>query len=302
MKRGLALIVRRRRRAPHGRGRRREDQRHDDHGRGQHVRAAARLDLDAGPRFGVRLHGAVQRRRLGCRHRGDHEPAGRLRRLGCAADADQATACGDCVQIPWALSATAVAYNVPGAPAHLNLDGTTISKIFLGQITNWNDPAIAALNKGANLPNLKITPVFRSDGSGTSYNFTDYLSSVNADVEVEDRRLDAAGLPGGSGRQGLGRRRRAGLAHERRDRLRRRRVRDQEPHPVRGRAERGREVPLPEPPADQGGGARLPEGAGEQRDAHRRTRRSRRRSRTRSAPTPTSSCHRRRRTRPSSGR
>ena len=53
---------------------------------------------------------------------------------------DQATACGDCVQIPWALSAMAIAYNVPGAPAHLNLDGATISKIFLGQITNWNDP------------------------------------------------------------------------------------------------------------------------------------------------------------------
>src|SRR5689334_6435338 len=94
---------------------------------------------------------------------------------------DQAKACGDCVQIPWALSATSVAYNVPGAPTHLNLDGNTISKIFLGEISNWNDPAIAALNKGANLPNLKITPVFRSDGSGTSFNFTDYLSSVNAE-------------------------------------------------------------------------------------------------------------------------
>src|SRR5258708_17283320 len=92
---------------------------------------------------------------------------------------DQATACKGCVQIPWALAATSIAYNVPGAPVHLNLDGKTISKIFLGEITNWNDPAIKALNKGASLPDLKITPVFRSDGSGTSYNFTDYLSSVN---------------------------------------------------------------------------------------------------------------------------
>ena len=65
---------------------------------------------------------------------------------------DQQTACKNCVQIPWALSATAIAYNVPGAPAHLNLDGKTISKIFLGQITSWNDPAIKALNKGANMP------------------------------------------------------------------------------------------------------------------------------------------------------
>ncbi len=48
-----------------------------------------------------------------------------------------------CVQIPWALSATSVEYNVPGAPAHLRLDGQDDPKIFLGQITNWNDPAIA---------------------------------------------------------------------------------------------------------------------------------------------------------------
>ena len=89
------------------------------------------------------------------------------------------TACKGCVQIPWALSATSIAYNVPGAPAHLNLDGKTIAKIFLGKITNWNDPAIKALNKGANMPNLKITPIFRSDGSGTTYNFTDYLSAVS---------------------------------------------------------------------------------------------------------------------------
>src|ERR1700675_1122177 len=60
---------------------------------------------------------------------------------------DQATACKGCVQIPWALAATSIAYNVPGSPVHLNLDGKTISKIFLGQITNWNDPAITALNK-----------------------------------------------------------------------------------------------------------------------------------------------------------
>src|ERR1044072_4020643 len=80
----------------------------------------------------------------------------------------QQSACPDCIQIPWALSATAVAYNVPGAPVHLNLDGRTISKIFLGQITNWNDPQIEALNKGESLPDPTITLVFRSDGSATS--------------------------------------------------------------------------------------------------------------------------------------
>jgi len=93
---------------------------------------------------------------------------------------DQSTACNGCVQIPWALSATSIAYNVPGAPVHLNLSGPVLAGIFLGQITNWNDAAIKKLNPGANLPDLKITPIFRSDGSGTTYNFTDYLSKVSS--------------------------------------------------------------------------------------------------------------------------
>jgi phosphate transport system substrate-binding protein len=114
----------------------------------------------------------------------------------------QQSACPDCIQIPWALSATAVAYNVPGAPVHVNLDGTTISKIFLGQITNWNDPAIAALNKGAKLPDLKITPVFRSDGSGTSYNFTDYLSSVNGSWKTKIGVSTQPAFPAGQGAKG----------------------------------------------------------------------------------------------------
>jgi phosphate transport system substrate-binding protein len=114
----------------------------------------------------------------------------------------QQSSCSDCLQIPWALSATAVAYNVPGAPAHVNLDGATISKIFLGQITNWNDTAIKALNKGANLPNLKITPVFRSDGSGTSYNFTDYLSSVNGEWKNKIGVSTQPAFPAGQGAKG----------------------------------------------------------------------------------------------------
>ena len=117
---------------------------------------------------------------------------------------DQATACKGCVQIPWALSATSIAYNVPGAPVHLKLDGKTISKIFLGQITTWNDPAIAALNKGANLPNLKITPVFRSDGSGTSYNFTDYLSAVNGEWKNKIGVSTQPAFPAGVGARGSG--------------------------------------------------------------------------------------------------
>jgi phosphate transport system substrate-binding protein len=117
---------------------------------------------------------------------------------------DQANACKGCVQIPWALSATSIAYNVPGAPVHLNLDGATISKIFLGQITNWSDPAIKALNKGASLPDLKITPVFRSDGSGTSFNFTDYLSSVNAEWKSKIGVSTQPAFPTGVGAKGSG--------------------------------------------------------------------------------------------------
>jgi phosphate transport system substrate-binding protein len=117
---------------------------------------------------------------------------------------DQATACKGCVQIPWALAATSIAYNVPGAPVHLNLDGKTISKIFLGEITNWNDPAIKALNKGASLPDLKITPVFRSDGSGTSYNFTDYLSSVNPEWKTKIGVSTQPAFPAGVGAKGSG--------------------------------------------------------------------------------------------------
>ena len=116
----------------------------------------------------------------------------------------QISACSDCLQIPWALSAVTVMYNVPGAPTHLNLDGNTISKIFLGQITNWNDPAIKALNKGANLPDLKITPVFRSDGSGTSYAFTDYLSSVNSEWKTKIGVSTQPAFPAGQGAKGSG--------------------------------------------------------------------------------------------------
>lgn len=93
---------------------------------------------------------------------------------------DQASACSDCVQIPWALSATVPTYNVPGLHSgQLKLDGTTLAKIFLGQITSWDDPAIKKLNPGTSLPNLKITVAHRSDGSGDTYAFTDYLSHVS---------------------------------------------------------------------------------------------------------------------------
>jgi len=87
---------------------------------------------------------------------------------------------GDVVQVPVALGGEAIAYNVPGAPANLRLTSDVLVGIFMGSITNWNDKAIAALNPGANLPNLPIITVHRADGSGTTYIFTDYLSHVSA--------------------------------------------------------------------------------------------------------------------------
>jgi phosphate transport system substrate-binding protein len=91
----------------------------------------------------------------------------------------QAASCNSCVQIPWALSATGIAFNLPGIRA-LKLTGPVLAKIYLGQITNWNDPAIAKLNKGIALPNMNITVVYRSDGSGDTYAFTDYLSRISS--------------------------------------------------------------------------------------------------------------------------
>ena len=113
---------------------------------------------------------------------------------------DQASACGDCVQIPWALSATVPTYNIPGLHSgQLKLDGTTLAKIFLGQITNWNDPAIKKLNPGTSLPNLKITTVHRSDGSGDTYAFTDYLSHVSSQWSTQVGNATSVSWPGGVG-------------------------------------------------------------------------------------------------------
>ena len=75
---------------------------------------------------------------------------------------DQFTACNGCVQIPWALAGTAIDYNIPGLTVpkntNLRLTGDVIAKIYMGTITNWNDPAIKALNPKATIPDLKITP------------------------------------------------------------------------------------------------------------------------------------------------
>jgi phosphate transport system substrate-binding protein len=94
---------------------------------------------------------------------------------------DQAAACKGCIQIPWSLGAVAITYNVKGLQNKIHLTGPVIADMFMGKITSWNDPEIAKLNPGASLPDTHITPVYRSDGSGTSFAFTDWLTKVSPD-------------------------------------------------------------------------------------------------------------------------
>jgi phosphate transport system substrate-binding protein len=82
--------------------------------------------------------------------------------------------------IPTVLGAIVITYNLPGVNESLRLDGDTVAKIYLGGIKKWDDPAIASQNPGISLPDDDIVVIHRSDGSGTSYVFTDYLSHVSA--------------------------------------------------------------------------------------------------------------------------
>jgi phosphate transport system substrate-binding protein len=115
---------------------------------------------------------------------------------------DQFTNCKGCVQIPWALSATSIAYNLDGVSPHLRLTGKVLADIYLGKDTNWNDPALKKLNPGANLPDLAITPIFRSDSSGTSFNFTDYLSGVSGEFAEKVGTGTQVNFPAGVGGRG----------------------------------------------------------------------------------------------------
>jgi phosphate transport system substrate-binding protein len=106
--------------------------------------------------------------------------------------------CTTCVQIPWALAATAVIYNLSGNQ-HLRMTGSVLAKIYMGKITSWNATAIKKLNPHANLPSTAITVVHRSDGSGTTYNFTDYLSSVSHAWKSQVGKGTSVAWPAGEG-------------------------------------------------------------------------------------------------------
>src|SRR5437773_2248050 len=97
---------------------------------------------------------------------------------GPMTDEKLASAPGKILHVPTVAGAVVVTYNLSGSPK-LKLDGATLADIFVGKITKWNDKRIAGLNAGEKLPNDDLVVVHRSDGSGTSYIFTDFLSSVS---------------------------------------------------------------------------------------------------------------------------
>jgi phosphate transport system substrate-binding protein len=110
-------------------------------------------------------------------------------------------------QFPMVMGGVVPVINVPGiAPGQLKLDGKALADIYLGKITKWNDPAIAALNSGLKLPDLAIAPVYRSDGSGTTFIFTHYLSEVSPEWKDKVGENTSVQFPtglGGKGNEGV---------------------------------------------------------------------------------------------------
>ncbi len=120
---------------------------------------------------------------------------------GPMSDENLSKAPGKILHIPTVAGAVVMTYNLPGNPA-LKLDGETIADIFLGKIKKWNDPKIAASNPGPNLPDKEIIVVHRSDGSGTTFIFTDYLSKVSAEWKQKAGNNTSVNWPAGIGGKG----------------------------------------------------------------------------------------------------
>ncbi|MGH2633235.1 MAG: phosphate ABC transporter substrate-binding protein PstS, partial [Tepidiformaceae bacterium] len=115
---------------------------------------------------------------------------------------DELAKAPDAQHIPTVVGAITLAYNLNGLSKPLDLDGPTIAGIYLGKIKKWNDPAIAALNPGVSLPGATIQVVYRSDSSGTSFNFTDYLAKVSPDWKTGPGVAKAPNWPVGQGAKG----------------------------------------------------------------------------------------------------
>jgi phosphate transport system substrate-binding protein len=110
------------------------------------------------------------------------------------------------LHFPTVLGAVVPTYNVPGVTSDLNFTPEALAGIFLGKITKWNDPAIAGANKGVNLPGNDIVVVHRSDGSGTSYIWTDYLSKISDEWKSKVGKGASVNWPvglGGKGNEGV---------------------------------------------------------------------------------------------------
>jgi len=120
---------------------------------------------------------------------------------GPMSDENLAKATHKLLHLPTVAGAVAISYNLEGNP-QLNLDGPTLAGIFLGTITKWNDAAISGQNPGVKLPDIDIVVVHRSDGSGTSFIFTDYLSQVSPDWKSKVGKGTAVSWPVGLGGKG----------------------------------------------------------------------------------------------------
>lgn len=110
------------------------------------------------------------------------------------------------LQIPESIGAVVIAYNIPGISGGLKLNGDVAADIFLGRITKWNDQKITVLNPEIQLPDKEIIVAHRSDGSGTTYVFTDYLSSVSPDWKTAVGKGKSVNWPvglGGKGNEGV---------------------------------------------------------------------------------------------------
>jgi phosphate transport system substrate-binding protein len=110
---------------------------------------------------------------------------------------------GNVLHLPTVMGAVVLTYNLAAAGAtQLKLDGPTIADIFLGKITKWNDRRLVAANPGVPLPNQDIIVVHRSDGSGTSYIFTDYLSKISPEWKTRVGNANSVNWPAGLGGKG----------------------------------------------------------------------------------------------------
>jgi phosphate transport system substrate-binding protein len=113
-----------------------------------------------------------------------------------------AAAPGKVLHFPTVLGGVVPSYNIPGVTAELKFTGAVLARIYLGEITKWNDPRIAGLNPGVSLPGTEITPVHRSDGSGTNYIFCDYLSKAYPEFKQKVGVATSVNWPGGIGGKG----------------------------------------------------------------------------------------------------